>query len=77
MMFLTNIIFPLSVHHLYKSYCTMMFLTNIIFPLSVHHLYNVCGVFACVWYEVTHPLTNSNFRHNVLAPLNLLNIIYE
>ena len=37
----------------------MMFLPNIFLFLSDRHLYNACGVFACVWCEVTHPLTNS------------------
>ena len=52
----------------------MMFLPNIIFlSLSDHHC--VGGVFACVWSEVTHPLTNSNLKHNILARLNLINTI--
>ena len=55
----------------------MMFLSNFILSSSDNHLYNVCGVFACVWCEVTHPLIDSNLKHNVLAPLNLLNAIYK
>ena len=53
----------------------MMFLPNIILSLSDHNLYNVCG--DRVWCEVTHPLTNSNLKHNVLVPLNLFNVIHK
>ena len=71
----------------------MMFLPSIFLSLSDHHLYNVVQrcfsltsyycltinyiMFACVWCEVTHPLTNSNLKNNVLVPLILFNAIYE